>query len=156
MRLLLACVLATVACHKSEPARPAANVGHYGAPLASKNPPVPIASVLARPDQFAGKPLVADGKVRAACTRKGCWMELAPTAQKGTPGCRVTFKDYGFFVPTDSAGAEAKVEGVAEVRTIPAGEVSHLESEGASFVKAADGTAKEIRIVATGVELRRL
>ncbi|MEO1171534.1 MAG: hypothetical protein AAFX94_05715, partial [Myxococcota bacterium] len=36
------------------------------------------------------------------------------------------------------------------------GQVDHMESEGASVPgKAADGSAREVRIVARGVELRR-
>ena len=41
------------------------------------------------------------------------------------------------------------------MKTLARKEVDHLEAEGASFAKAADGTAREIRIVATGVELTR-
>ena len=122
----------------------------------SQAPPKPIATVLAQADSYAGKTVLVDGKVRANCTRKGCWMELAPGMDKATAGCRVTFKDYGFFVPTDAMGADARVEGIVNVRTVPPEEIAHLESEGGSFPnKQSDGTAKEIRIVATGVELRR-
>ena len=68
----------------------------------------------------------------------------------------MSFKDYGFFVPTDSAGARARVHGIVEVTTVKAGHVKHLEEEGATFSnKAADGTAQEVSLVATGVELRR-
>jgi len=125
----------------------------FGAPLAAGEA-LPLAKVLEAPDQYAGKTVRVEGKVRSACTKKGCWMELA--APDGTgPGCRVTFKDYGFFVPRDSAGASARLEGTVQVKTLASREVDHLEAEGAKFAKAADGTAKEIRIVATGVELRR-
>src|SRR6476619_3357413 len=110
-----------------------AAVTKHGAPIASKTPPVAIAEVLQKPAQFEGKTTVVEGKVRAACTRKGCWMELAQGPDKKLQGCRVTFKDYGFFVPTDSAGATARVEGQVAVRTVEAGEVAHLESEGAVF-----------------------
>jgi hypothetical protein len=83
-------------------------------------------------------------------------MELAESAQEGTPGCRVTFKSYGFFVPTNSAGAKARVQGVVEVETLPASSVRHFEEEGAVFAgKQPDGTAKEVRLVATGVEMWR-
>jgi hypothetical protein len=134
-------------------ARPAART--FGAPLAPAAP-VELAQVLARPDGFADHPVTVEGAVRKACTRRGCWMELAPSAREGTPGCRVTFKDYGFFVPTDSAGARAKVQGTVEVATVPAGRVKHLEEEGAVFAgKQPDGSAREVRIVATGVELWR-
>lgn len=83
-------------------------------------------------------------------------MELSESMDPKTPGCRVTFKDYGFFVPTDSAGSHARVEGVVHVATVPAERVAHLESEGAHFEsKASDGTAREVQLVASGAELRR-
>ena len=134
---------------------PAAKVEKFGQPL-SGNAATPLSAVVKNPDAFAGKSVLVDGKVRAACTRKGCWMELAPGIDKGTQGCRVTFENYGFFVPTDSAGAAARVEGVLSIRSVSAAEVAHLESEGASFDhKDKDGGARELRMVATGVELRR-
>lgn len=83
-------------------------------------------------------------------------MELAEGFEKSLPGCRVTFKDYGFFIPTDSAGSSAKVQGTVHTKSVTAGEVAHMEGEGASFTnKRPDGTAVEVRIVATGVELSR-
>ena len=68
------------------------------------------------PDKFADKTVLVEGNVRQACTRKGCWMELSEGPGAAAPGCRVTFKDYGFFVPTDSAGAKATVEGSVKVK----------------------------------------
>jgi hypothetical protein len=127
----------------------------YGAALAPATP-VALGTVMAAPDRFADQTVTVEGQVRKACTRKGCWMELAESQQPGTPGCRVTFKDYGFFVPTDSAGTRARVQGKVEVGVLSAAAVRHYEEEGAAFAKAPDGTAREVRIVATGVELRRL
>ena len=126
----------------------------FGAKLQSADA-VALAQILSRPDQFANQTVTVEAQVRKACTRKGCWMELAESTRDGTPGCRVTFKDYGFFVPLDSAGARARVQGKVEVDTLSAAAVRHYEEEGAAFAKAPDGTAREIRIVATGVELTR-
>jgi len=67
----------------------------------------------------------------------------------------VTFKDYGFFVPTDSKGMQARAEGVVKVKTLSKEEVDHLEGEGAKLNRGADGTAKEVTFVASGVELRK-
>jgi hypothetical protein len=133
---------------------PAAGAKLYGQPLQPADVK-PLADVLARPDQFANQTVTVAAQVRKACTRKGCWMELAETTKEGSPGCRVTFKDYGFFVPIDSAGSTARVQGKVEVDTLSASAVRHYEEEGARFVKAPDGTAREVRIVATGVELTR-
>ena len=115
---------------------------------------VDVAKVLDDPDRFADKAVLVQGRVRAACTAKGCWMELAPSMQKEAPGSRVTFKDYGFFVPTTSAGKVACVEGIVATKRVSPEEVKHMEGVGGRFTKKmSDGSAREVRIVATGVEL---
>lgn len=116
----------------------------------------PLTGLLERPQVYKGRTVVVEGQVRRACSRKGCWMELATNAAPDAPGCRVTFKDYGFFVPTDAAGSQARVEASVELATLSVAHVDHMESEGARFAKKnADGTAEEVRLVATGVELWR-
>ena len=127
----------------------------FGAPI-SPGPEQALAEVLAAPERFRDQAITVEGHVRSACTRRGCWMEVAQSCDPQIPGCRVTFKDYGFFVPTNSAGAHAKVQGILGVNTLPAERVAHLESEGGTFPnKNPDGSANELRLVATGVELWR-
>jgi hypothetical protein len=127
----------------------------FGAALVT-SPAVALADVLKTPDKFADQTVLVEGEVRRACTRKGCWMELGEAADAAAPGCRVTFKDYGFFVPTDSAGSRARVEAKVETKLVKPELVAHLESEGARFPdKSADGSAHEVRLVATGVEMWR-
>lgn len=116
-------------------------------------PAVEMKKLLASPEAFAGKTVTVEAKVRKACERKGCWMELAGT-EKG-PGVRVTFKDYGFFVPVDSAGSTAKVEGVVKVATLDPARAQHYESEGATVPKGKDGQYREVQLVAVGLELRK-
>jgi hypothetical protein len=137
-------------------APPAAPAGKpFGAAI-TETTPTALSSVLADPKAYSGKTVLVDGDVRSACSRKGCWMEIATSLDKAAPGCRVTFKDYGFFVPTDSQGSKARVQGLVQVTNVPKERVDHLEGEGASFPnKNPDGTATEVRLVATGVELRR-
>ena len=127
----------------------------FGSPI-SAGPELALSDVLASPERFRDQAITVEGQVRSACTRRGCWMELAQSSDPKLPGCRVTFKDYGFFVPTDSAGARAKVQGTLGVNTLPPDRVAHLESEGGQFPrKNADGSVDELRLVATGVELQR-
>lgn len=56
---------------------------------------------------FTGK---VSGNIKEVCTNKGCWfaMELPNGSSM-----RVTFKDYGFFIPTNSQGFPITIEGVA-------------------------------------------
>ncbi|MBR9861106.1 DUF4920 domain-containing protein [bacterium] len=56
---------------------------------------------------------VVKGEVTAACQVKGCWMKMA----MGNEDLRVKFKDYGFFVPKNSAGQVAYMHGVASIDT---------------------------------------
>ena len=116
-------------------------------------PTVTLAALLAAPEKQEGKDVVVEGQVRKACERKGCWMELAPDAQAA--GVRVTFKNYAFFVPTDAAGSTARVVGKVHVTEVSERDARHYRSEGATVPTGADGKAREVQIVATGVELRR-
>ena len=127
----------------------------YGAAI-TPGPELALADLFKSPEQYRDRAVTVEGHVRSACTRRGCWMEVAEGADPTLPGCRITFKDYGFFVPTDSAGATAKVQGTFGLNVVPAERVAHLESEGGQFPhKNADGSANELRLVATGVELWR-
>lgn len=114
---------------------------------------VKLAELLAKPQAHEGKTVQLEGQVRKACEKKGCWMELASDAKN--PGVRVTFKDYGFFVPLDSAGSQARVEGVVKVAELTDSRAKHYEEEGAIVPRGADGKPREVQLVATGVELRR-
>lgn len=131
----------------------AADVVKRGAPLSNAKA-VPLADVLAAPADYEKTPVLVEGVIENVCEMKGCWMQIAPAA--GKAGMRVTFKDYGFFVPTDSKGMKARAEGVAKVKTLSKAEADHLEHEdGAKLTRNADGTAKEISFVANGVELTK-
>ncbi len=114
---------------------------------------VTLETLLASPAEYDGKTVAVTAKVRRACERKGCWMELA--AAENAPGVRVTFKDYGFFVPLDSAGSTAKVEGTVKVAELSAERAKHYESEGAKVAKDKDGKYREVQLVASGLELRK-
>jgi hypothetical protein len=115
----------------------------------------PFKDILATPAKFTDAPVLTEAHVRKVCTKKGCWMELAQSLDEKNTGCRVTFKDYSFFVPTTSIGALAKVQGALAVESISAEEVKHYEGEGGSFPhKAPDGSAQTLSLIATGVTLK--
>jgi len=116
-------------------------------------PAVDVSTLLASASDYAGKDIAVKGTVRRACEKKGCWMELA--ASKDGPGMRVTFKDYGFFVPLDSAGSTATVEGQVKVAQLSDAKAKHLISEGAQVPRSKDGTYSEVQMVAVAVELQR-
>ena len=119
-----------------------------GEPLPKNQAALPLSAVLSKAED--GRKVLVEGVVRRACSQMGCWMELSPA--EGGAGVRVTFKDYGFFVPTDSAGSKARVHGTLTVTNLSAAQAEHLRAEGGSM---APGAQREVRLVATGVELQR-
>jgi len=129
---------------KGEVIKRGAELGH--------SPLVALADLLKDPKSFTGKPVMVEGVIDKVCTQKGCWMELTP--KTGEAGMRVTFKDYGFFVPTNSKGMKVKAEGEVAFKVLSKEDADHLSGEGARLNRNPDGTANEINFVATGVELR--
>jgi|SRR4051812_46589904 hypothetical protein len=159
---LIALFMALVACSgglKPSPPpalEPTAPPVHFGAPFGGA-PDVELAGLLKKPDAPPDHTIRVGGMVRKSCTRRGCWLELATALADDAPGCRVLMKDHAFFVPVDSAGSRARVEGHVETEIVSAAQVAHMEEEGGRFPsKNADGTATELRIIASGVELQRL
>ncbi|HEV2800622.1 MAG TPA: DUF4920 domain-containing protein [Pyrinomonadaceae bacterium] len=124
-----------------------------GAALNADTTAVRFADVLKEPAKYAGKRVRIEGVVERVCQSEGCWMQIAPEA--GATGIRVTFKDHSFFVPKDSKTLKFKAEGEFSVKVLSKEQVDHLVEDGAKIERKADGTADEIRFVATGVELRK-
>jgi hypothetical protein len=128
-----------------------AATGKFGAPPGDSSK-VALADLVKNPDAFAGKTVKTEGVVSAVCQGRGCWMTL----KAGDQSVRVTFKDYGFFVPIDSAGATAVMEGVFSVKTIPEATARHYAGETpGGKPDAIKGDQKELSLVASGVELTR-
>ena len=139
---------------KTETAAPTTKL--YGEALPKDLPALELEEVLKNPKKYSGKTALLSGHVRQACTKKGCWMELSSSTDAKAKSCRVKFKDYGFFVPLDSAGSVARLAATASIKVVSKEHVDHYEAEGGSFAdKNPDGTANEIQLVATGVELTR-
>ncbi|WP_425391926.1 DUF4920 domain-containing protein [Ekhidna sp.] len=89
------------------------------------------------------------GVVEEVCQKKGCWMML-----KNDEGAniRITFKDYGFFVPKDINGQEVIVEGVASREIIDEDVARHYaEDSGKDYDPSMQ---KSITFVANGVLIK--
>jgi hypothetical protein len=86
---------------------------------------------------------------------EGCWAEVAEN--KDSKSVRVNMKDHAFFIPLESAGAQARVEGSFQVKTLSKAMVDHMIAEdGAKFDnRNTDGSVTEVSFEATGIELKR-
>jgi hypothetical protein len=126
-----------------------------GAAVSKETKAISLATVLENPESYTKEAVVVEGMIAASCTRQGCWMQLAPSEAKDAASVRVTFKDYGFFIPLEAKGMKARAEGVAVVNTLSKADADHLEEEGAKLIRREDGTALEVSFVANGVELTK-
>lgn len=90
-------------------------------------------------------------KIVASCQNTGCWMDL--DLGNGEV-MKVTFKDYGFFIPLESKGKTAVAEGIAKKEIIPVEMLKHYaEDEGKSQEEIDAITEPEMSytLVASGV-----
>jgi len=67
------------------------------------------------------------GEITGTCVKKGCWMTVVnPDGED----MRVTFKDYGFFVPvSDQEGKTVIMNGVASIETTTVDMLRHYAED---------------------------
>jgi hypothetical protein len=98
-------------------------------------------------------PLKLTGVISDVCQKKGCWMEIKNP--NGEP-VRVTFKDYGFFMPLDAAGKTAIMDGIAKVEVTSIADLKEYAKdagENKAAIEAIKEPKKELVFEAKGVIL---
>jgi len=91
----------------SQPVLSNATSETFGSPLNSTLPKVTLANLLTNGEQHLGKHIALETRIAKVCQRKGCFF----IAQQGKHSVRISFKDYGFFIPTDSSGKTVTLTG---------------------------------------------
>ncbi len=98
---------------------------YHGKKISEKGsiPATQLATTMGKKDKMPAK---VEGTVESVCKMKGCWMNV-----KTGDGqvMRVSFKDYGFFVPKDIVGRTVVMEGTAETTTTPVSELRHYAQD---------------------------
>jgi len=103
--------------------------GIYGEKISGENPisGEELISKLAESDSVWA---TMKSKIITNCQKSGCWMDLDAGNEEVV---KVTFKDYAFFIPLDSEGKTAIVEGFAKKEIIPVDMLKHYaEDDGKS------------------------
>ena len=130
------------------------NVSYHGKKISEKGalPATQLATRMADKDKMSAK---VEGTVESVCKMKGCWMKVK-TGDGQT--MRVTFKDYGFFVPKDIVGKTVVVEGTAETTTTPVDELRHYAQdagESKEEIEKITEPEKALTFVAEGVIVKQ-
>lgn len=111
---------------------------------------VTLASVLADPAAYEGETLRMRARIEQVCQTKGCWMIVTD----GEHSSRVTFADYGFFVPKHVAGATVEMDVSVKRDVMDEETARHLASETeGEDPNAITGPVETVSVVATGVRI---
>ena len=142
MRFLL---LLTIAISSSALAD--ASIQFFGETMPSKPEAISIKDAIESFDDQV-EPMKISGTITKVCQKKGCFMVLA----EGDTYARVRFKDYGFFVPKDSATSDAVVFGVLSAKNLSPKQANHYAEDEGSDQRYPDGK-REFAIMASSVEI---
>ena len=131
----------------SEPVATTETTETFGSVLDEAVPLVELADVGAG---TVGKRVRVEARVNQVCGGKGCFF----IAVDGETMVRVSFKDYGFFVPTDISGKRVMFVGEVVEREVTKKEAEHY-AEDIGEASAAIAPGKTYEIVATAVRVPR-
>jgi hypothetical protein len=149
--LMAACVLfAQVAgaevTRLSEPVAVTDDAEIFGAPLDENARATSLEALLDSPGDFVDTAVKVDARISQVCQKKGCFM----IATAGDRAVRISFKDYSFFVPTDTGGKTVTVTGTFIERELSEKQAAHFrEDAGTDTLQA----GKVYEIVADAVSI---
>ncbi|MFQ3248678.1 DUF4920 domain-containing protein [Glaciecola sp.] len=109
----------------SEPVATNAYSEIFGSLLDESLPKVTLNDLTSNSANYIGKGFQVETKVAKVCQKKGCFF----IAQQGDDVMRVGFKNYSFFVPTDSAGKTVTLAGVLVEKQMTAEQVEHFNKD---------------------------
>lgn len=129
-------------------------ISYHGKKITEKGA-IPATQLAAKMGDKTEIPAKVEGTVESVCKMKGCWMNVK-TGDGQT--MRVTFKDYGFFVPKDIVGKTVVVEGTAETTTTPVADLRHYAQDAGKSkedIEKITEPEKALTFVADGVIVKR-
>lgn len=136
----------------SEPVATTATHEVFGAPLDEEMDTVSLAALVANADANLDSDVAVRTRIAKVCQKKGCFF----VATDGAVTARVTFKDYGFFIPTDAGGKTVDLVGTFDRRELSAERARHYArdlGEKAPENVAENAPAFEYVIVASAVRI---
>lgn len=134
----------------SEPVEVTETYEVFGSKLPESGTPLGLANLMKDEQKYLDQEVLVETRIAKVCQKKGCFF----VAQEGASTARVTFKDYGFFIPTDSGGKNVVLLGTFSRKSISREQAEHYAADLGE--KAAPAPEKfEYSIVATAVKIPR-
>lgn len=130
----------------SEPVAVTDDAEIFGAPLDANAQATSLEALLDSPADFVDTAVKVDARISQVCQKKGCFM----IATAGDRAVRISFKDYSFFVPTDTGGKTVTVTGTFVERELSEKQAAHFREDAATDTIQA---GKVYEIVADAVRI---
>ena len=122
----------------------------FGGEVPVNGDPVTLKEAIGSIEEVEGEFIKIKGQVTEVCQAKGCWMVLVD----GDTYARITFEDYGFFVPTETSMQRTVIFGQLSQRTLSGQQAEHFAQDAGSQSKIKlEGEIREYSILARGVQL---
>ncbi len=135
----------------SEPVESTAAFDVFGAPLRDKKPGLSLKEVIEHESDHAGREVRVSTRIAKVCQKKGCFF----IATEGDASARITFADYGFFIPTDSGGKQVTLVGTFSRQSLTPGQAEHIREDLGEGAGESGSSPFEYSIVATSVLIPR-
>ncbi|WP_421774678.1 DUF4920 domain-containing protein [Gracilimonas sp.] len=131
----------------SEPVQQTDAYEVFGSEVEQWNEATSLISLIESEEELSGKEVTVETEIAKVCQKKGCFF----VANQDGYSARITFKDYGFFIPTDSQGKTVKLVGTFTVKELSEEQAKHYAEDAGEDADAIEGPQKEYSIVATSV-----
>ena len=109
----------------SEPVAVTDGYEFYGATLPDSGKIMSLRGLIIQSDEYLDKEVMVETRIAKVCQKKGCFF----VATEGATSARITFKDYGFFIPTDSGGKTVTLLGVFSRVPISKEQAEHYSAD---------------------------
>ena len=120
----------------------------FGSKLPEGGESLSLGELMSDNQKYLDKEVLVETRIAKVCQKKGCFF----VATEGPSTARVTFKDYGFFIPTDSGGKDVVLLGTFSRKSVSKEEAEHYSKDLGEEVASAPEKF-EYSIVATSVRI---
>tara|TARA_B100001057_G_scaffold435699_1_gene466213 strand:+ start:66 stop:581 length:516 start_codon:yes stop_codon:yes gene_type:complete len=153
---LVATVLAgtesTTVLRLSEAVETGPNYEVFGAPMPDKTVGLSLTELIAQKQDYLGKEVRVSATITQVCQAKGCFF----IAMQDEKWARITFRDYAFFVPTNTANSRVLIEGIFSEAELSSTQAQHYQADlGSRDNSADDGPSREYSIIASSVLIHK-
>ena len=122
----------------------------FGSKLSEAGEPLSLGDLMEDNQKYLEQEVLVETRIAKVCQKKGCFF----VAQEGQSTARVTFKDYGFFIPTDSGGKTVVLLGTFSRKSVSKEQAEHYAAD-LGETAAAKPEKFEYSIVASAIKVPR-